>query len=226
MKRYCIIIMSLLISMVTHAMNTPLLSDVKSFPLHYAAAIGDFKTIKALTEGKADALQLLTQQDGLGRTPLHYAAAYGHEQIVSYIPVTLQGFYGENQEPVTLYLNQRDNAGRTAAQLALQYNRHTIVENLVFAKAEDPRIENTPIQLLPVQTSFSIHVREQPISISTLPNPVLPFNKPTCDNSSCTRCCPTLSHYLAKALFACMFLMILGLEFARHNHEFSRSDLD
>lgn len=222
MKRYYMII-SLLLGMVAHAMDENALPDVKQFPIHHAAAIGDLLTIKALTEGKAEALQLLTQKDTLGQTPLHYAAANGHEQIVSYIPIALQGFYGENQEPVTLYLNQRDNSGRTAAQLALQYDMHAVIDSLMYAGAQDPRSDTVSTQPIPLQTpNLSITVREQPISISTLPNPVLPFSQPTWDTGSCIGCCQILKN----ALFAFMFLMILGLEFTKHNHEFARSDLN
>ena len=71
---------------------------------------GDLKKIKTMEIG-------ITDSEGL--TPLHYAAAYGHNDMVEFLLKNVQD------------ISQQDNIGRTPLHLAAYHGRYRIVELLL-----------------------------------------------------------------------------------------------
>jgi ankyrin repeat protein len=193
MKFYSLL-MGLLIGAVAHAMNYP---DKDQFPLHHAAANNDCGILQSLLEHNPKALQLLTMQDGLGRTPLHWAAANGHNSMVSHIVVTFQGYHDDDASTTTL-LNQSDYSGRTAAELADANGHESVVENLVYAGARDPRMNGNP-------------------------RSITPPTEPLVPSSTYTR---TAHYYFTKALVGVMMAVIIGTQFLQHTHQGSCSNPD
>ncbi len=53
----------------------------KHYPLHSACKYGYLEIVKALVEAGADT----ERRDNLGRSPVHYAALWGHKKVLVYL---------------------------------------------------------------------------------------------------------------------------------------------
>lgn len=205
--KFYVVYMLPLVSTLAFCMKNPSQPEA-NLPAHVAAAEGNYEALRALTEGKSPAVisGYLGSKDTWGRTPLHWAAAKGHEMIVSYIIVTLQGCYGENEDAVTNIIKTRDNMGKSASELAAENRYDDIVSNIAFSlkPTEAPTNQTENVQLQAQTVPIDIEIRIAPIVQITLP----PTQQPSCA-SSCYDC---LNKYLVKTLFAVFLVMIIGLE--------------
>lgn len=93
-------------------------------------------SIKGIVKALAERRKRLSEQDGLGRTPLFYAAEQGLEEEVWEI---LSRFRGTGMSPPRLVLiTTKDQSGLTAADVAEQ-NGHKEVARLL--RKEEVRME-------------------------------------------------------------------------------------
>jgi len=104
---------------------------------------GDLRSIRAALDASGESLRkrLLFKSDGEGQTPLHRAAAAGHEDIVELLLA--------NRAEVNVALNdKRDSIGRTPLHLAIHAG-HADVAAVLLAHGADlnvkDRYEETPL---------------------------------------------------------------------------------
>jgi ankyrin repeat protein len=89
--------------------------------IHDAARDGDLGKVKALLKTGPD---LVSGKDDFSRTPLHYAAQYGHRAVAELLL--------SNKAEV----NAKDNYGQTPLHYAAQYGRKDVAELLLSNKAD------------------------------------------------------------------------------------------
>lgn len=134
-------------------------------PIHAAAMGGNLDAFSLiLGEGK----HLLQLSDNEGNTPLHYAAEYGHTEIVEEILKTLQNeknivtqhrndiqsnsnfiknkFYRSKKYTLALIngqadINAKNNNGETPYMLAMQYQHKTVKLTLLMCGADSSGLE-------------------------------------------------------------------------------------
>lgn len=216
MKCYIIMCTLSLVSSVTFCMKRPSQPEA-DLPAHVASAEGDSEALRALTERKSPSVILgyLSSKDAWGRTPLHWAAAKGHDTIVSYIIVTLQGCYGTDEDAVTNIIKTKDNMGKNASELTAENGYDDIVGNIEYSlePTEAPASQTENVHLQNQTLATNIEIRIDPMVAITIP----PAQQPTCF-SSCYDC---LNKYLARTLVSVFLVMIIGMELM---HQYSRAD--
>ena len=156
--------------------------DVGGGDIHNAAKAGDLEKVKALLK---DHLDLVFNKDNDGRSPLHWAASYGHKNVVELLLANkaavnakdnndgtplLYATAGGRRDVVQLLLankaevNAKDKGGMTPLHLAASMGHKEMAELLLTNKAEVNATNNLGVTPLHYATAGGYNVGFQAVA--------------------------------------------------------------